>query len=85
MTASWLVGLGVGLVVVLLVVVLLILMIIGAGRAADKAEDILGALYEARDNTAGLWLLGDTKRAATRIVGAAATARAHLASKEVPS
>ena len=82
MTAPWVIGLTVGLVVVALVVVLLVLMIIGASRAAEKAEAILAALQDARDNTEGLWLLDDTNTTADRIVEAATAARVHLASKE---
>jgi hypothetical protein len=50
-----------------------------ARRAAAKAEDILAALVEARDRTAALWALQDTKVTAGRIVAAAAAARHGLA------
>lgn len=81
MTAPWVIGLTVGLVLVAVVVVLLVLMIIGASRAAEKAEAILAALQDARDNTEGLWQLDTTNRTATRIVEAATAARQHLATK----
>lgn len=81
MSAGWVIGLTVALVLVAVVVVLLVLMIIGASRAAQKAEAILAALQDARDNTEGLWLLVDTNEVAGRIVGAATAAREHLAAK----
>lgn len=81
MSAGWVIGLTVALVVVAVVVVLLVLMIIGASRAAQKAEAILAALQDARDNTEGLWLLAETNAAASRVVGAATAAREHLAAK----
>ena len=81
MTAPWVIGLTVGLLVVALVVVLLVLMIIGGSRAAEKAEAILAALQDARDNTEGLWQLHATNTTAGRIVEAAAAARMHLAAK----
>lgn len=81
MSASWVIGFSVGAVVVLLVVVLLLLMIVNAARAAAKAEAILAALEEARDNTEGLWLVDETNRAVERINDAATAARLHLESK----
>ncbi len=78
---GWVWGLAIGLVVVAVVVVLLVLMIIGASRAAAKAEAILAALQDARDNTEGLWQLDATSETADRIVAAATAAREHLAGK----
>lgn len=77
--SGWVIGFAVGTAVVLVVVVLLLLMIVGARRAAEKAEDILLALREARDNTQGLWAVADTNATATRIVEAATSARLALA------
>ena len=82
MMNGWLIGWAIGGAVVVIVVVLLLLMIRGASRAGDKAEEILAALQEARDNTAGLWKVADTNAAAARIVGAAGTAREALAGEE---
>ena len=62
-------------------VVLLLLMIRGAGRAAVKAEAILAALEESRDNTAPLWAVHDVNEAVERITDGAAAVRTHLASK----
>jgi len=71
----------IGAAVVLVVVTLLLLMIVGAAKTATKAEAILAALEDARDNTAGLWQLDATNQAAGRIVDAAVAAREHLAAK----
>ncbi|CAN5202159.1 hypothetical protein BH20ACT3_BH20ACT3_02660 [soil metagenome] len=79
MNSGWVIGLGVGTLIVVVVVVLLLLMIRGATRAAEKAEAILAALHDARDNTEGMWRLDTTNRTAGRIVEAAAKARRHLA------
>ncbi len=80
---AWVVGWSIGAVVVALVVLLLGLMILGASRAAAKAEDILAALEQARDNTAGIWQLAETNRVAMRITDAAtATREALTAGKE---
>lgn len=75
---GWIIGFGIGAVVVVIVVVLLLLMIVGARNVATKAEEILAALYEARDNTQALWRVSDTNATATRIVVAATGAREHL-------
>jgi Sec-independent protein translocase protein TatA len=82
--SGWAVGFAVGTVVVLVVVVLLVLMIVGARRVAGKAEDILAALLEARENTYGLWAVADTNAAATRIVVAATAARTALDTRGGP-
>lgn len=82
---GWVLGWSIGAVVVALVVVLLGLMILGASRAAGKAEDILAALEQARKNTAGLWLVTETNRVAMRIVDAAAATRESLAAGEEAS
>ncbi len=79
MDTGWAIGLGIGTLIVVVVVVLLLLMIRGATRAAEKAEAILDALLDARDNTEGLWRLDTTNRTAGRIVEAAAKTRRHLA------
>jgi hypothetical protein len=71
----------IGGAVVVVVVILLLLMIVAASKTAAKAEAILAALEDARDNTAGLWQLDVTNQAAGRIVDAAVVAREHLASK----
>lgn len=76
---DWIIGYIVGAVVVGVVVLVLVMMIAGARRAAGKAEAVLAALREARDGTAALWALQDTKIAAGRIVAAAAAARQALA------
>lgn len=82
---GWVLGWAIGLVVVAVVVILLVLMIIGASRAAAKAEAILAALQDARDNTEGLWQLDATNQVADRIIDAATSAREHLASKVASS
>ena len=76
---DWIIGYIAGGGVVLVVALVLIIMIVGARRAAAKAEAILAALVEARDGTAALWSLQDTKIAAGRIVAAATAARHGLA------
>lgn len=79
--SGWVIGFAVGGVIVVVVVVLLLGMIFGARRAAAKAEAILAALHEARDNTLPLWQVADTSATATRIVAAAAAAREALERK----
>lgn len=79
--SGWVIGFAVGAAVVVVVVVLLLGMIVGARRAAAKAEAILAALHEARDNTLPLWQLVDTNATATRIVEAATAAREALEGK----
>jgi hypothetical protein len=78
MTAGWAVGLAVGAALTIVVVVLLLLMIRGASRTADRAEAIVDALHESRDNTDGVWRLDVTNQTALRIVDAAGAARSHL-------
>lgn len=75
---GWVVGFAIGGVVVVLVVALLLLMIRGAVRVRGKAEAILAALVEARDNTAPLWDVQTTNAVADRIVAAAAATRVAL-------
>jgi hypothetical protein len=75
---GWAIGFAIGAAVVVVVVVLLLLMILGARNTAGKAEAILEALYEARDNTQPLWRLSATNATADRIIHAAATARGAL-------
>jgi hypothetical protein len=81
MSTAWLIGYLVGGVIVLLVVVLLLLMIRGARDAATKAESILEALNQARDNTAPLWEVNNVNHAVERITEGAGAIRAHLADK----
>jgi hypothetical protein len=76
--SGWVIGFGLGLVVVLAVVVLLVLMIAGARSVAARAEAIHAALIDARDNTAGLWLLETTNSTATRLVEHATGARTSI-------
>lgn len=77
--SGWLIGFVVGALVVVVVVALLLLMIANARRVAAKAEAILDALQQARDNTYGLWAVTGTNLAADRIVRAATQAREALA------
>lgn len=78
---GWVVGWSIGTVVVLALVGLLLTMIRGAGRAGVKAGNILKALEQSRDNTAGLWSVDATNKTARRITNAATAARLHLESK----
>lgn len=79
--SGWVLGWIIGAGVVVIVVVLLLLMIRGAAKAAATAEAILGALDEAKVNTLPLWEVDTTNQVADRIVGAATSAREHLASQ----
>lgn len=79
--SGWVLGWMIGAGVVVIVVVLLLLMIQGAARAAGKAEEVLAALDEAKVNTSPLWAVDTTNQVATRIVGAATSAREYLASQ----
>ena len=81
MSTGWIIGYVVGVAIVLVVVALLLLMIRGANRAAIKAEAILAALEESRDNTAPLWAVDDVNTAVERITDGAAAVREHLAVK----
>jgi hypothetical protein len=85
MSTGWLIGYVIGGVLVAVVVVLLLLMIRGANRAAVKAEAILDALIESRDNTAPLWAVNDVNVAIERITEGAGVVREHLASKGASS
>lgn len=76
---DWVIGYVTGGAVVLVVALVLIVMIMSARRAAARAEAILEALVDARDRTAALWALQDTRAVAGRIVNAAAAARRGLA------
>jgi len=75
---GWVIGFVLGTAVVVIVVVLLLLMIVGARNVAAKAEDILAALHEVRDNTQPLWRVSATNATATRIIVAATAAREAL-------
>jgi len=79
--SGWAIGFAIAAVVVVVVVVLLLLMIVGARKVALKAEAILAALYEARDNTQPLWRLPATNATAVRIVTGATAAREALEGK----
>jgi len=81
MSTGWIIGYAVAVALVLVVVVLLLLMIRGATRAAVKAESILAALEESRDNTAPLWAVHDVNEAVERITAGAAAVREHLSAK----
>lgn len=81
MSTGWVIGYLIGGVLILAVVVLLSLMIRGAHRAAVKAEAILAALEESRDNTAPLWAVNDVNAAIERITAGAGAVREHLATK----
>jgi len=76
--SGWILGYTIGVVVVLVVVIVLLLMIRGARLTAERAEAVLAALEDTRDNTEGLWQLGATVSTAERIVAAAADARLSL-------
>jgi hypothetical protein len=78
MGTGWVIGFAVGAAVVVVVVVLLLLMIASARAIAGKAEAILAALHEARDNTQPLWRLSATNAVAGRITHAAGVARGAL-------
>ena len=81
MSTGWVIGYVIGGVLILAVVVLLLLMIRGAHGAAVKAEAILAALEESRDNTAPLWAVNDVNAAIERITAGAGAVREHLASR----
>ena len=81
MSTGWVIGYIVGGALVAVVVVLLLLMIRGAQRAAIKAEAVLAALEDSRDNTAPLWAVHDVNEAVERITDGAAAVREHLAAK----
>lgn len=81
MSTGWIIGYIVAGSLIAVVVVLLLLMIRGATRAAVKAESILAALEQSRDNTAPLWAVNDVNNAIERITEGAAGVREHLASK----
>ena len=82
MSTGWVIGYVIGGVLILAVVVLLLLMIRGAHGAAVKAEAILAALVESRDNTAPLWAVNDVNSAIERITAGSGAVREHLASKD---
>lgn len=79
-TGGWIIGWAVGLAAVALVVLLLMLLIRGASRAANKAEAIVAAFNEARENTAGLWNVDATNRTIVDVTAAARATREHLES-----
>lgn len=81
MTTGWVIGYVIGGVIVVAVVVLLLLMIRGASRAADKAEAILAALHDGRDNTEPLWAVHDVNQAIDRVTLGAAAVREHIEAK----
>ena len=81
MSTGWIIGYVIAGVIVLAVVVLLAMMIDGARGAAVKAESILAALEESRDNTEPLWAVHDVNGAIGRITAGAAAVRQHLAAR----
>ncbi len=81
LSTAWLIGYLVAGIIIVLVVVLLLLMIRGARDAAVKAESILDALIESRDNTAPLWEVNNVNHAIERITDGAGAIRRHLADK----
>ena len=83
MSTAWIIGYLIAGVIILLVVVLLLLMIRGARNAAIKAEAILAALHESRDNTAPLWETNNVNNAIERITEGAGVIRQHLADKHL--
>lgn len=84
-SGGWIIGWAVGLGVTVVVVVLLLVMIRGASRAADKAQSIVAAFHDARENTAGLWEVDTTNRTIGRITSSAAAAREFLESRAARS
>ncbi len=76
---GWILGYVIGALVVAVVVAVLLMMIAGARRAAEKVEQIVVALDDARDGTAALRDVQATVSTADRIVAAAAAARGALA------
>lgn len=80
-TGGWIVGWAIGLIAVTLVVVLVVLLIRGASRAANKAEAIVAALADSRENTKGLWDVDATNRTIVRITESATAAREYLAAQ----
>lgn len=81
MSTGWVIGYVVAGTLIAVVVVLLLLMIRGAQRAAVKAEAILSALEQSRDNTEPLWAVDDVNDAVERIAAGATAVREHLAAK----
>ncbi len=79
-TGGWIIGWAIVLAAVALVVLLLALLIRGASRAANKAEAIVAAFNEARENTAGLWNVDTTNRTIVDITASARAAREYLES-----
>lgn len=83
MSTAWIIGYVIAGLIILLVVVLLLLMIQGARNAAVKAEAILAALHESRDNTVPLWEVNNVNKAIERITDGAGAIREHLADKHL--
>jgi len=77
------VGYLVATLVVVLVVDLLLLCIRWAHRAAVKAEAILQALHDSRENTEALWAVNDVNAAIREITNHAGGIREHLAGKHL--
>lgn len=77
-TTQWVIGWAVAGGVVLVVVILVGTIIYLAAKIKAQALAILGALEEARDNTASLWDVQTTNKMAEEILGAARAARAAL-------
>lgn len=75
---QWVIGWAVAGGVVLVVVLLVGTIIYLAAKIKAQALAILGALEEARDNTASLWDVQTTNALAEEVLGAARAARAAL-------
>lgn len=75
MPTEWLVGYIIGVLVVLIVAVLAITLIVQARKIGNQAQDILEALTEGRDNTAGLWAVDGVNRSLEAVKKAARQAR----------
>lgn len=78
---AWFIGYAIGIAVVAVVVLLLVILITLAKRIAGKAEQIVGALEVARENTAPLWEVQRTNLTIERITEDAGNARTVLQSK----
>ncbi len=75
MLTEWVIGYVIGVVVVVIVVVLATILILQARKIASQASDIIAALDEARENTAGLWEVDSVNRSLENTRDAARTAR----------
>ncbi len=85
MSTGWSIGFFIAAVITVLVVVLLLLCIRWSHRAAVKAESILSALQESRENTEVMWAVKDVNTAIRDITDHAGGIRTHLAGKHLGS